>query len=158
MPNLKEILIATALVGMILTGVYAVFSPATPTQAQETVSEPPFSCTMGFLGVSTNCSVLIDELTINEVIFNRGNCKILTEKMAEEELIALGAPRDEVDRLRSGGHIKLDDDLVLQGKANKLGNFKFGDTFILVPKEPCNLLEITLRTDHGDWTWRLPPR
>ena len=141
MTNPKAILIATALVGAALTGVYAVFAPTT--QAQETTSKSPFSCQIGLL--TLQCNILTDSLTINEVIYNRGNCKLVTEQMAQEDLKLTGLYR-------------FDYDFVLQGIGNKLGNFKFGNYFIPVPEKSCNLLEITFRTDHGDWTWRLPLR
>ena len=114
----KKTFIAAALVAA------AFFSPAIQTQAQDT--EPPLECTTNILNY-LQCNDLVDSLNVDEIIFDRGNCKPINVPVAIKE-------KDHV---------------------NQLGHFKFGEAFLAVPEDPCNLIEIRFRTDHGDWTWRV---
>jgi hypothetical protein len=78
----------------------------------------PLACTIDSLGIITlfpQCNVLVDSLTFNEIIFNRGNCQSRAERMVIEEQ----------SKFHPGGVgvFNIGDSLVLEGKANIISSW-----------------------------------
>jgi hypothetical protein len=111
-------------------------------QAQE--GKSPISCSYSAMPFALpHCDVLTD-LSLTGIVLNRGNCQLdtLVDTVPKPEKLPSGSQEQQSAT-------------AIYAHVNRLGNYKFGDFFEISAAQPCNLIEITIQTDHGEWTWSL---
>ena len=124
------------------------------------------------------CDVVDDKVTLTGITFNRGNCpspfpteqertegRAFLDSLPEQELMKLdfGLPMmilmNDMGACVSGTKSERERRIcelapsLQRVISNPLTTYKFGDHFF-IPLAGCdNLLEWTISTDQGDWTW-----
>jgi hypothetical protein len=100
-------------------------------------------------------TVMVDQLTVTDVVVNKGNCRIATNFDGAYELsihdmaktlgeALTGKPAEELPRDHDPAS-----DFPLKGA--------YGDVIKVYVPESCNVLRIEMETDQGQWTSQFTP-
>lgn len=108
-------------------------------------------------GTKIYLTALNDNITVKDVIVNRGNCRIESTKRGRK------IPEDEVKRLiKAGSKIPV----IRVRNYNNVSGFdfyeqakpfpvtaKFGQEIVRSAEKGCNIIEVTVVEESGTWTW-----